>query len=188
MLSQRIICLSLFVAAAADSSGGSNALLRGSVAAPAGVPAVFSSEANEDVLQHLQCSCDDAGSCACTSSSIGAPGHEEDAELQQALLNQTQELHAWWAANGGHDGQMSCSCAMGDDACQCEHNSTTLEAPLLNETEQPLSLWWAGGGGFHRGWGWRRGWRGCRRVRYGGCGCRWHGCRCGAVRGGGCWR
>merc|ERR1712142_1084137 len=77
---------------------------------------------------------------------MGTSGQaEEDAELQQAMLNTTQELQAWWEVNGNHDGQMSCSCSLDSDACQCEHNST-LGAPLMDDVLKQLSLWWAGRG------------------------------------------
>ena len=96
MFSRQILCVSLFAAAVADSSGGSSASLRGSVAAPRSVAVEASLSTSVEQLQHLHCSCDEAGPCACITNTIGTSGQaEEDAELQQAMLNTTQELRAW---------------------------------------------------------------------------------------------
>lgn len=176
------ICLSLFALAAAGSSESASSQLRGSAAAGASI---------ED-QPDLQCSCNQAGECSCDDTLNASSVQDEgDLELKQELLNQTQELHAWWLAQGNHAGQVACSCTVGNETCECADDSTLVEAPLLNATEQPLSLWWvAGGGARWRGRRWGRRWGGgCRHVRAGGCRCRFRGCGCGVVRGGGCgWR
>merc|ERR1719195_919754 len=179
---RRVICLSWLAAAAAGSAESSNPQLRGSA-----VPST-STEDQPD----LQCSCNQAGECGCDDVLNASSVHdEEDMEFKQLLLNQTQELHAWWLANGDHVGQLACSCQIGNETCLCESDPTVAEVPQVNSTEQPLSLWWAGGGGARvGGWRGRRWGGGCGRFRAGGCRCRaFGGCGCAAARGGGCrWR
>jgi len=202
--------LAVVAVAAADGSA-STSQLRGSAATPAEVATANPQAGMQDEMMLLtQCKCSKAD-CNCGSSTLDSPSEEEQ-QVQQAVLNQTRELHAFWESNGGLVEQMSCSCESGSSQCSCElvggpgdseaiaqGNSVPLgnETSLLKEHEQALSLWWAGragwahGGGWHRGGGWRRGWGGgCRRGGFGGCRCGggW-GCGCGHVRGGGCrWR
>ena len=173
---RRVICLSLVAAAAAGSAESSNPQLRGS--------AVSSTTAEDQ--PELQCSCNQAGECGCDDALNASSVHDqEDLEFKQMLLNQTQEMHAWWLANGDHVGQLACSCKIGNETCLCESDPTVAEMPQLKSTEQPLSLWWAVAGGVRVG-----GWHRCGHVRAGGCRCRvLAGCGCAAGRAGGCrWR
>merc|ERR1711972_1288259 len=101
-----------------------------------------------------ECTCKEAGTCECRTSSLGNAQHVvENAEQKQAMLNKTQELQSWWEAHGKQDKQMTCSCALGSSSCQCDHASTEVQSleqsPMLNETEKTMSLWWQGGGGKH---------------------------------------
>jgi len=208
MLRAQVLALCLLAAVAASGADGSTAAsqLRGSAAAPAEQTTVSqqpSVEQEVEMLQLTQCSCSKAD-CTCSSS---APGNvsEEQEELQQAILNQTKELHALWEASGGLAGQTACSCESGSSTCRCEvagepseveaaaQEHSTLwvnETAVLNDKEQALSLWWAGHAGWVRGggYGWRPGFR-CGKGGFGGCRCGGLGCGCGGAHGGGCgWR
>merc|ERR1712217_575605 len=107
--------------------------------------------AMEEGLHHLHCSCRESATCDCRTTSSGASMPVEDeVELRQAILNDTQQLQALWKAHGSHDAQVSCSCAMESDDCQCEYNATSLNETAvasINETAKLLSSWWAGEGG-----------------------------------------
>merc|ERR1712125_281402 len=91
-------------------------------------------------MHHLHCSCMDSAACECrTASSGGSAPVVDEVELNQAILNDTQQLQTLWKAHGSHDAEVSCSCEMGSDNCQCEYNSTSLDEKAvasLNETEK----------------------------------------------------
>ena len=144
MRSRLFLCCSIIVASAADGDGSGS--LRGSAStsiAPTG--------AMEEGLHHLHCSCRESATCDCRTTSSGASMPVEDeVELRQAILNDTQQLQALWKTHGSHDAQVSCSCAMESDDCQCEYNATSLNETAvasINETAKLLSSWWAGEGG-----------------------------------------
>jgi len=209
MIRTQVVGLYLLAMAAVAAADGpsSSSQLRGSAAAPAEVSTTSpQANAQDDMLLLTQCKCSKVG-CDCGDATLESSS-EEDQEVQQVVMNQTRDLHAFWEANGGLTEQMDCSCESGSSQCSCElvgepgdseaiaqGNSVPLgnETSLLKDHEQALSLWWAGRGGWVGGGGgwrrpWRRGW-GCRRGGFGGCRCGggW-GCRCGVVRGGRCWR
>merc|ERR1719188_2146638 len=109
----------------------------------------------EEQPRHTQCKCD-TETCGCTTSASGTQAEgEEQQQVQQAVLNRTQELQRLWEAQGGMGSKMACDCMSGSGQCSCgdtaDPASTTaaseVPAPaLLNETKQAMSLWWAGGG------------------------------------------
>jgi len=193
----------LAVLATECDAEGPGTQLRGSgtasAAAPLGAPA-----AGLPSMEHTECGCSQAEDCNCTRSGSAGADPQKQRAMEEDLLNHTQVLSAWWRDNGELARQFECSCTLGAESCTCgaaagnessvdagagESSGLVLEA-LRNETEQSLSLWWAGGG-FHHGWGhgpWGWGHRGfrCGRVGWGGCGCRWGGCRCGRAGFGGC--
>jgi len=201
MLCVRLVGLSLLaaVAMAGADETASTSQLRGSAATPAeAATAKSQADMEDEMLQLTQCKCSTV-ECSCASSAPGSPPEEEQ-QHQQAVLNHTKALLAFWEANGGMAGQTACSCESGSSQCHCElvdglqANAEEHPAPfangtsLLSDQEQALSLWWARRGGWVRGGGWRRGVR-CGRGRFGGCRCGGFGCGCGGVRGGGCgWR
>jgi len=207
MLRCRILGLSLLAAAALGSAGSpdTSSQLRGSAAAN-GAAAQAKNSSVEELPRHTQCSCNNAETCRCTTSASGAAAEsEEQQQVQQAILNRTQELQRLWEAQGGLAGKMVCDCVSGSKQCGCgsvaEHEAdpAASEAPapaLLNETQQVMSLWWggagyhAGGWGYHPAWGFHPGWGGgCGGGHFAGCRCAWGGCGCGGVHGGGCgWR
>jgi len=206
MIRTQVVGLYLLAMAAVAAADGpsSSSQLRGSAAAPAEVSTTNPQANVQDEMLLTQCKCSHVG-CDCGDATLGSPS-EEDQEVQQVVLNQTRDLHAFWEANGGLIEQMACSCESGSSQCSCElvgepdgaeaiahGNSVPLgnETSLLEDHEQALSLWWAGRAGWVHGRGWRRGWGGgCRRGGFGGCRCGGgRGCGCAHVRGGGCrWR
>jgi hypothetical protein len=190
----------LAVLATKCDAEGPGAQLRGSGAASAAATGLPS-------LEHTDCGCSQSEGCACTRSGSSAePELQTQSAAEEALLNHTQALSAWWQKQGELARQLECSCTLGVEGCACgaaagnesstdagsgESRGLELEA-LRNETEQSLSLGWVGGGYYHHGWGrgpWGRPGFRCGRAGWGGCGCRWHGCRCGHAGFGGCgWR
>ena len=85
----RFLVLGLAALSRAESPGAN---LRGSGAAPA--PAVDPSDARaeqaeEEHVEHLQCSCSEISNCSCFSNASFVQS-DEDKEFQTALLNHTQ--------------------------------------------------------------------------------------------------
>lgn len=180
---------------------GPDVQLRGSGAALA-APSQGAPADGLPSLEHTDCGCSQAEGCECTRSGGAEADQEEHQAMEESLRNQTQELSAWWQEQGELARTLECSCAHGGESCACGAAAGTggsgdagageasglVHEALRNETEQSLSLWWAVAGGGGGGWG-SPGFRRCGRAGFGGCSCRWHGCRCGRAGFGGCrWR
>merc|ERR1719428_1980450 len=88
----RLSFLSLLALCAAGDAGSS---LRGSSAVPAeSAPQAESAAAGEG--QVIGCSCGPEGVCQCNRGEPSGAESEEDAELEEAVLQRTASLNAWW--------------------------------------------------------------------------------------------
>ena len=157
--------LSLLAACGADSAGFG---LRGAVQL-LGSPKASSEPLVERKAQHVSCACATAAQCHCSRSALAQSLSEEERLLEQAVLNRTKHLSAWWEAQNETE------------------RLTPWTGPLLAETTEMTQRhdhWYGGPGGY--GWG-GPGWvgpgvggcgggGGCGCVALVGCGCTGNGC------------